>query len=58
MSFPAISCGAYGYPVPDAARIALTTVAENARGLETVHFVLYSEDILATFTAVADEVLA
>jgi O-acetyl-ADP-ribose deacetylase len=28
IAFPAISCGIYGYPVPDAARIAVRTVAE------------------------------
>ena len=28
IAFPAISCGIYGYPIPDAARIAVRTVAE------------------------------
>ena len=28
IAFPAISCGVYGYPIPDAARIAVGTVAE------------------------------
>ena len=28
IAFPAISCGVYGYPIPDAGRIAVGTVAE------------------------------
>jgi len=28
IAFPAISCGIYGYPIPDAARIAVRTVAD------------------------------
>ena len=28
IAFPAISCGVYGYPIPDAARIAVGSVAE------------------------------
>ncbi|MCD4658201.1 MAG: O-acetyl-ADP-ribose deacetylase [Planctomycetes bacterium] len=52
VAFPAISCGVYGYPHEKAAEIALTTIAKT---LETypkiinVHFVLFSDDIYATF---------
>jgi O-acetyl-ADP-ribose deacetylase (regulator of RNase III) len=28
LAFPAISCGIYGYPIPDAARIAVRTVSD------------------------------
>src|SRR6516162_2468584 len=28
IAFPAISCGIYGYPIPDAARIAVGTVSD------------------------------
>jgi O-acetyl-ADP-ribose deacetylase (regulator of RNase III) len=28
IAFPAISCGIYGYPIPDAARIAVRTVSD------------------------------
>jgi len=31
IAFPAISCGAYGYPIPDAARIAVETRSEFLR---------------------------
>ncbi len=54
VAFPAISCGVYGYPLRDAAPIAINTVAgflrENAIPAE-VHFVLFSEDVLAVFEA-------
>ena len=47
LDLPAISCGAYGYPLDEAAAIAVATVASHlARdtGLERVTFVLYSDD--------------
>jgi O-acetyl-ADP-ribose deacetylase (regulator of RNase III) len=28
IAFPAISCGAYGYPIPDAARVAVRTIRD------------------------------
>ncbi len=41
VAFPAISCGAYGFPLPDAARVALATVIQQAQGLDEVRFVLF-----------------
>lgn len=49
IAFPAISTGAFGYPVRDAAAVALRAVAEVARDLGTVRvvrFVLHSRDDL------------
>ncbi|GAB4271098.1 MAG: O-acetyl-ADP-ribose deacetylase [Deferrisomatales bacterium] len=46
VAFPSISTGAYGYPIDQAARTALTAVAEHlTRGspLTEVRFVLFSE---------------
>ncbi|MBS7627201.1 O-acetyl-ADP-ribose deacetylase [Candidatus Bathyarchaeota archaeon] len=46
VSFPSISTGAYGYPIEEAARIALRTVKEflEERDLiEEVNFVLFTE---------------
>ncbi|HQK77642.1 MAG TPA: macro domain-containing protein, partial [Candidatus Hydrogenedentes bacterium] len=57
IAFPAISCGIYGYPIPEAARIAVETVAGFVRaneGIERVRFVLLSEDVYRPFeTALA-----
>ena len=48
IAFPAISCGAYGYPIPDAAQVALKTgrdfLATDDR-IDKVTYVLWGEDI-------------
>ncbi len=52
IAFPAISCGVYGYPIPDAAKIAVQTTAEftNANsGIEAIYFVAFSQEILAEY---------
>jgi O-acetyl-ADP-ribose deacetylase (regulator of RNase III) len=54
VAFPAVSAGIYGWPAASAARIALTTVRQTPSGLDEVRFVLFSEDMLATFAAVLD----
>ena len=46
VAFPAISTGVFGYPVEEAARIALGTVvveAENLRSVRLIRFVLFGE---------------
>lgn len=46
ISFPAISTGAYGYPIREAARIALQTVSDYLKqhtDLPLVRFVLYDQ---------------
>jgi O-acetyl-ADP-ribose deacetylase (regulator of RNase III) len=48
IAFPAISCGAYGYPVPDAAQIALKAARDflaTEDRIDKVIFVLWGEDI-------------
>jgi len=48
IAFPAISCGAYGYPIPEAVQAALKTardfLATDDR-IDKVTFVLWGEDI-------------
>jgi O-acetyl-ADP-ribose deacetylase len=48
IAFPAISCGAYGYPIPEAARIAVTTTRDFLAAVDKIDkviFVLRGEDI-------------
>jgi O-acetyl-ADP-ribose deacetylase len=55
LAFPAISCGAYRYPIAEAAEIALGTVAEmlaDRTTPRTVTFVLWTPDTLKAFAAV------
>lgn len=52
VAFPAISCGIYGYPMRDAARIALRTTAAclaRSDAIERVVFVLFARPALDTF---------
>ena len=46
IAFPAISCGAYGYPIDQAAEVALETALDfirNNKKLKKIHFVLFLE---------------
>src|SRR5689334_2362424 len=48
IAFPAISCGAYGYPIELAAMIAVQTTREflqNDHNIEKVLFVVFSQDL-------------
>lgn len=52
IAFPAISCGAYGFPLARATRIAVTTVAgwQHASGLpEAVIFCCFGEEAVASY---------
>jgi O-acetyl-ADP-ribose deacetylase len=52
VAFPSIATGAYGYPVEDAATVAISTVRrelEAAPGLDLVRWVLFSADDLAAY---------
>jgi O-acetyl-ADP-ribose deacetylase (regulator of RNase III) len=54
IAFPAISCGIYGYPIPDAARIAVRTVAEflaTEESIQRVVLACFGEDVLSAYKA-------
>ncbi|MFF3499463.1 O-acetyl-ADP-ribose deacetylase [Streptomyces sp. NPDC003247] len=51
VAFPAISTGVYGWPMEDAARIAVTTVRATETAVEEVRFVLFDERAYAAFAA-------
>ena len=58
VAFPAISTGIFGYPVEEAARVALGTVVEEAERLESVRlirFVLFGEKDLEVHERVLSE---
>jgi len=51
-AFPAISCGAYGYPIQEAAQIALKTTREflaTTDKIDKVIFVLWGNDIYEAY---------
>ena len=58
IAFPAISCGIYGYPIPDAARIAVRTVAEFLAGDQSVERVIlacFGNEVLEAYQAALRE---
>ena len=62
IALPALSTGAYRYPIGDAARAAVDTAVTFLKGLDTnsplqlVRFVLFSADVLAAFERELEEV--
>ncbi len=60
IAFPAISTGVFGYPIEEAAEVALGTVVEEAQKLEHVRlirFVLFGEKDLEVHEKVLGEIL-
>ncbi len=58
IAFPALSTGAFGYPMEAAARISIETVLTKLPGLtalETIRFVLFREDDAALFERLVQE---
>jgi len=61
ISFPSISTGAYGYPVDEAAKIAVSTVVsflkEQATSLKDVVFVLFDSRTYQSYCSALQEVM-
>ncbi len=60
LAFPAISTGAYGYPLDEAAQVALQTVKHYLEAhpeIELVRFVLWGERALTAYQRAAQEIL-
>jgi O-acetyl-ADP-ribose deacetylase (regulator of RNase III) len=58
IALPALSTGAYGYPIEGASRVALSAVHDFLEAVgrpELVRFILFSNDALAAFAAAMDE---
>jgi O-acetyl-ADP-ribose deacetylase len=58
IAFPAISTGAYGFPIARAARIGVRTVRDFIcvhPDIETVHLVCHGSDAFRTFSLGLDE---
>ncbi len=59
IAFPAISCGVYGYPVEDAARIALSALKEGLESglVEEAGMVLHGDEAYSLWKNVAEDIL-
>jgi O-acetyl-ADP-ribose deacetylase (regulator of RNase III) len=60
LSFPAISTGAFGYPVPQAAAVAISSTIEalaSAKHVDKVRFVLFDVGTLRAYVRAAEQLL-
>lgn len=53
VAFPAVSAGIYGWPIGDAADVAVTTVRATPTRVREVRFVLFTDDVLSEFRRAA-----
>ncbi len=55
IAFPAISCGIYGYPLKEAAKVALEAIEEYMKAhpstcIETIYLVAFNEEIARSYS--------
>ncbi len=61
VAFPSISTGAYGYPMEEAAKVALGAVGDfldNEEGAERVHFVLWGSEALYVYEKALEDIVS
>lgn len=59
IAFPAISCGVYGYPIEEAAKVALQTLKEALRDdttIEKVYLVCFGDEVLTAWGRVSRKI--
>ncbi|MEP5568880.1 MAG: O-acetyl-ADP-ribose deacetylase [Halioglobus sp.] len=54
IAFPAISCGVFGYPLDEAARVALATCSEDAFSSLDISFYLFGDKIFDIWQPILD----
>ncbi len=57
VAFPAISCGVFGYPLDEAAEVALETCRAHCGTLEEIRFVLFGKGTMLAWRAAARALL-
>ncbi|MFA5038217.1 MAG: O-acetyl-ADP-ribose deacetylase [Candidatus Omnitrophota bacterium] len=58
IAFPAISAGVYGYPLPEAARIALSAGKEFEKDFDEIRYICFSEGVREVYQKVWDDIRA
>lgn len=57
IAFPAISCGIYGYPYEEAAKVSIQALQETAGQMTEVHFVFFEAGTYNAWLSEAEEKL-